>query len=372
MASIYKVQRKGRQVWRAQVRLTTGTNLSQYFDTNAEARKWAAWVETQAQKGLRVEAQKLRFGELIDAYGQDHAGIMGRSKAAGIALIRRRMGKVRLPDLSKGQTYTSFVAERERDGAGPATILQDLSCLRTVLDGGATLLWLDVSQQLATLGGVRRMLRAQGRIAPAAERDRRPADGELLALRDHWLANPRQKIPMWDLVSFASATGMRLSEILALRWDDLDEAASMILIRDRKHPRAKRGNNQRVPLLDGLFRPGGDFVNPVELILRQPDRGPLIFPFKPNSVSAAFIRACAALGIRDLHFHDLRHHACSLMFEAGYQIQEVALVSGHRDWSMLRRYTNLRGEDLHRRPVEAPTPTPPPQSNVVHFPAAAR
>lgn len=54
------------------------------------------------------------------------------------------------------------------------------------------------------------------------------------------------------------------------------------------------------------------------------------------------------LRINDLHFHDLRHEATSRLFEQGYQIQEVAIVTGHRSWDMLKRYTQLRPESLHR------------------------
>jgi site-specific recombinase XerD len=64
-------------------------------------------------------------------------------------------------------------------------------------------------------------------------------------------------------------------------------------------------------------------------------------------VSDTFKAACDAAGVVDLHFHDLRHHGISLLFERGYQIQQVVLVSGHRDWRHLRRYTNLKPEDLH-------------------------
>jgi integrase len=53
------------------------------------------------------------------------------------------------------------------------------------------------------------------------------------------------------------------------------------------------------------------------------------------------------LKIDDLHFHDLRHEATSRLFEAGLTIEKVALVTGHKDWKMLRRYTNLRPESLH-------------------------
>jgi site-specific recombinase XerD len=35
------------------------------------------------------------------------------------------------------------------------------------------------------------------------------------------------------------------------------------------------------------------------------------------------------------------------LFEAGFSIQQVALVTGHKDWKMLRRYTHLRPEALH-------------------------
>jgi hypothetical protein len=35
------------------------------------------------------------------------------------------------------------------------------------------------------------------------------------------------------------------------------------------------------------------------------------------------------------------------LFEAGFSIQQVALVTGHKDWKMLRRYTHLKPETLH-------------------------
>lgn len=65
-------------------------------------------------------------------------------------------------------------------------------------------------------------------------------------------------------------------------------------------------------------------------------------------MSTIFPRACQALGIDDLKFHDLRHEGVLRLFEQGYTIEQVALVSGHRDWKMLARYTQIRAKDLHR------------------------
>lgn len=61
----------------------------------------------------------------------------------------------------------------------------------------------------------------------------------------------------------------------------------------------------------------------------------------------AFTRACKDLGIVDLHLHDLRHEGTSRLFETGFQIPQAALVTGHRDWKMLRRYIHLRPECFH-------------------------
>src|SRR6185369_9252937 len=67
-----------------------------------------------------------------------------------------------------------------------------------------------------------------------------------------------------------------------------------------------------------------------------------------------------ALEIKDLHFHDMRHEGTSRLFEAGLTIEQAALITGHKDWKQLKRYTNLRPETLHALPhkpllVEAAT-----------------
>src|SRR5450830_1490738 len=101
--------------------------------------------------------------------------------------------------------------------------------------------------------------------------------------------------------------------------------------------REKAGNDQEVPLLGEAF----------DIVKRQP-AGDLIFPVTEGTVSTIFPRACNALRIVDLKFHDLRHEGVSRLFEQGYSIEQVALVSGHRDWKMLARYTQIRAKDLHR------------------------
>lgn len=54
----------------------------------------------------------------------------------------------------------------------------------------------------------------------------------------------------------------------------------------------------------------------------------------------------------DIVLHDLRHEGISRLFELGFQIHEVALVSGHTNWRTLMRYTHLQPASLVQREHE--------------------
>lgn len=160
-----------------------------------------------------------------------------------------------------------------------------------------------------------------------------------------WRAQVRRKGRYVMVVKFAIATAMRQEEICRVTWDDLNTRAKMLVIRDRKDPREKKGNDQRIPLLAST---GYDAMALIEEQREQRDnQEQRIFPYNHRSAGTAFRRACQDLKIEDLHFHDLRHEGTSRLFEAGFAIEQVSLVTGHKDWKMLRRYTHLRPEALH-------------------------
>ena len=81
----------------------------------------------------------------------------------------------------------------------------------------------------------------------------------------------------------------------------------------------------------------------IELIKRQSKiEGELrVFPYAESTIGAAYQRACKAANIEDLTFHDLRHEGVSHLFELGHSIPQVSMISGHRSWSNLARYTHL-------------------------------
>lgn len=331
--------------WRAQIRRAGHKALSRTFDTKQDAARWAREQEALLDRGAAT-AGALQFADLMTVYREQIARSIGRSKDQALAGITALLGETRVRDLTP-RAYLDFTSRRERQGAGPATILMDLSYIGTVLRHASVMADVDAVPALAALAAARKVLSHAGRVRPPIQRDRRPTDDELEALFAHWGAK-RPGIPMRRLVLFAICTAMRQSEIARIRWETFDPGTRTILIPNRKHPTKKGTNHQRVPLLTGPVTIAGQVYSPIELMHEQPTRKGKVFPYEPRSVSASMTRAVAALKLPDLTFHDLRHDAVSRMFEYGLSIEQVAVCSGHNSWQQLKRYTNIRPESLHR------------------------
>lgn len=337
MASI----RKREGSWVAEVRRVGHKSISKSFPTKSLASEWARKIEAEMDASLYRDNRNLNsitFGDLIDRYTEEIGAVrpFGKNKAAVLKNLRVAFGAVSLAGLT-AERLNKYVDERRKGGAGGVTVGIDLTYVGGVLKTASAIWKIPVNQ--TAVSDARARLSHLGVSMKSKERTRRPTLDEIEQLCQHFASKgTRQRVPMPDLIRFAIATAMRLGEIIRLKWADLNEVDRTIIIRDRKHPREKIGNDQEVPLLGDAFG----------IVKRQPQIGERIFPVTEGTVSTIFPRACNKLGIEDLTFHDFRHEGVSRLFEQGYTIEQVALVSGHRDWKMLARYTQIKAKDLHR------------------------
>lgn len=324
MASISFIRGK----YRALIRRAGHRPISKSFRFRRDAERWAREVESAMDQRLHVDPGSVTFGAMVRDYRDSFTAPMGRSKAGALRMLERQLGAEKAADLTTARLLR-WAQDRKRS---PATVAMDLSYIGTVFRHAVAVMGLKVHNPVpdARVAIAHRRL-----VGKARKRDRRPTEDEIERLCAHF--DQHSALPMRDLIWFAIHSAMRLGEITKLRWVDLDRKHKTIIVRDRKDPRHKVGNDQVVPLLEPAL----------EIIERQP-RGELVFPYAADTVSTIFPRACRKLRIRDLHFHDLRHEAISRLFEKGYGIQEVALFSGHKSWEQLRRYTQLRASTLRR------------------------
>lgn len=119
---------------------------------------------------------------------------------------------------------------------------------------------------------------------------------------------------------------MRRSEILGLKWENVDWERQRTLL-----PLTKNGRSRWVPLS----------AKAIEYLKAAPRSSELVFPITDIAFRQAWDRLRKRAGLNDLTFHDLRHEAISRKFESGMRIPEVMTISGHQTASQLFRYVQI-------------------------------
>jgi integrase len=101
------------------------------------------------------------------------------------------------------------------------------------------------------------------------------------------------------VIQLAIETGMRRSELLGMRWDDVDLEAHTVLLRNTKN-----GLPRTVPLS----------TRALNVIKETPRCGDTVFVVSANALRLAWGRLKRRAGVSGLRFHDLRHEAVSRFF----------------------------------------------------------
>ena len=162
------------------------------------------------------------------------------------------------------------------------------------------------------------------------------------------LLSAADQTPHGPLVYVAVMTGLRMGELLGLRWRDVDLDAGRISVRQTCQWLPKRGFIFRQPKTYRSARPVSVADRVVERLRQQRmrqaeerlaagsayDNNDLVFanavgiPIHPNRLREAWARIGVQAGLR-LRFHDLRHIHASLLLQQGVHPKVVSERLGH-------------------------------------------
>jgi integrase len=154
--------------------------------------------------------------------------------------------------------------------------------------------------------------------------------------------------PYYTLFSTALFTGMRLGELLGLRWRDVDLGLASLSVVQALYKRSgvceiikpKSAASQRrialSPTLVAIIQQYrttqeaqrillGNHINDDDLVFAYPDGRPL----DPGTVTHAFAKLLNKAGLPHIRFHDLRHTHATLMLKAGVHPKIVSERLGH-------------------------------------------
>lgn len=320
----------------AQIRINRGGRLvfsqAQTFDRESAAKAWVKKKEAELAKPGGIEKARVKgttLANAIDNYIKDSRKTIGKTKAQVLNALRAdpiasmECVEIRSEDIVE-------LARRLGETRKAQTVQNYISHLAAIFAVARPAWGMDLDP--VTMKDAATAARRLGLVSKSRERDRRPTLDELDRLMAHFLDRHirGRSLPMHRVVAFAIFSTRRQAEIVSIRWENLEPGR--ILVRDMKHPGEKIGNDVWCDL-----PPEAEAI-----IASMPKTTPEIFPFSTDAVTASFTRACKLLGIEDLHFHDLRHEGASRLFELGKTIPQAAMVTGHRSWASLQRYTHLR------------------------------
>jgi integrase len=174
-----------------------------------------------------------------------------------------------------------------------------------------------------------------------------------------WLAN---------VVVALACTGLRISELAALRWADIDFQKNVIVLTDESTQARRPGGRPAREIKNRRSRSFPIHEDLARVLRGLPRRGDgLVFQgprsgvLKPDTVRAILVRDVlrplaerfptpeGETGFRDGRLHSFRHFFCSTCANCGVPEQVVMHWLGHRQSAMVRHYYHLHDDEAQRQ-----------------------
>lgn len=251
----------------------------------------------------------------------------GRNLARKQHHIRERLVphfKAMRPDKLSDIAIAGYVRHRRGEGAANATINRELSTLSHFLNRCAEWGWTKARPRIDKTAEQRKQITV---LSPAEQQ----------ALMQGAIGD--QDPLTWLFVAIALGTGMRHSEIVRVRWDEIDYAQRRIYI-----GKAKAGQREQpIPpsLANRLEQEWTQLGKPTAYLFpvaRKEGKTP-----HRTSMARQFRRSVDRAGLLPSKVtpHILRHTAITALVTAGVDLPTIQRISGHKTLAMVLRYTQL-------------------------------
>jgi integrase len=346
----------------------TRRRVRAYADTRAEALARLAWNIQAAGRGALAVAGGVTVGEYVTTWMATVAG--HRLRASTLETYRTYVQRFVLPHLGSRPLAALSPKDIRRwldrlasecqccrqgfDAKRPAARQRCCAlgaCCRKVL-ASATVAYTHGILKSALADAVReeQLSRNVATLAPAPPIRSAPINPWTAAEAQAFLAHIRGRERFALAFELALRTGLRIGEVCALSWDDVDLDKNVLTVRRslRRHlngagltltePKTKAAR-RRIPLPPGcaeLLRAHRARQDAVKATMgaRWVESGLIVTTLvgtavDPVHLSKYFQDAVRRAGVRKIRFHDLRHTCATLLLESGADLTVIKDLLGH-------------------------------------------
>ncbi|MFM5365101.1 tyrosine-type recombinase/integrase [Aeromonas veronii] len=320
MAQVRTVTGKRGKTYRVQM-MRNGQRIDKSFPRKKDAEAFLSRLtvcDDLADAMTSVSLTTIPLSDAIRDYLDQYKG-RDRSMIQRLGWWADRIGSKPVGKIQRIQIKTALDA-LAKDEKSPATINRYKAAISSVFE------WFNDKHD--TKHNPAREVRQQ---TESAGRTRFLSDAEIGRLLDAASNSRWERLHL--LIHMALATGARRSELINLKWSDID------FQRKTAHlEQTKNGDRRTLTLTTAVIQELMPFRQVGDAYL-FPHPGKLYGPFAEfdHHWRGCLIEA----GISDFRFHDLRHSSASLMAKSGASLLELAEHLGHKTLNMVKRYSHL-------------------------------
>lgn len=264
-------------------------------------------------RGEKIAPSNLKVKDWAPQWLEERSDIRDKTREAYAISIRchivPRLGKYRVCDLSVDHV-ARFISELRAEGKKAATINMALGVISAMMKTAV------------------RRGKASVNPVPLLERNERPKNDtrkmEILDTDEIQLLLSRVSKTFYPIVATAVFTGLRINELLSLRWEDVDWKAGVLRVKDSK----TKAGIREVVLMPGIQKMLAE--------LSLEGQYELVFPtltgskHYPDTVRRALKAGLKAAEItKPFRFHDLRHTYASILIHHRHDKAYIAEQMGH-------------------------------------------
>ena len=326
----------------------TGRRKQQWLSvkgTKKEAEKRLSDVLHQLDTGTFMKPGKTTLGEFLERWLKDYAwtNLAPRTAEGYEHIIRRHLipslGNITLTQL-KPEHLQRYYSEKLSEGR----------CDRKGALSSTTVRHHHMALHTAMYSAVKWGLLPKNPADAVSPPPTRQIEMHTMDEDDmHTFLEAAKKTPYHALFYLALFTGMRRSELLALRWSDIDLLLCQVYVSRTLHqlrdgsivyraPKTAKGRRMiaLTPSTALVLREHGERQEAMRVLLGKPlTDDDLIFsqldgkPLLPNTVTHNWIKLVRRTGLHGIRLHDARHSHASLMFKQGTHPKIVQERLGH-------------------------------------------